>query len=84
MTMLFLVMLSGSLALPAKFVNSTSLLDDERKLTFNMCSEVHCDYFSPELFRPCYCCPDVSRKEYCHLKLEDCRATCTTCKPKCS
>ena len=62
----------------------TSLLDDERKLTLNMCSEVHCDYFSPELFRPCYCCPDVSRKEYCHLKLEDCRATCTTCKPKCS
>jgi len=68
----------------ANVVNSTSLLDDERKLTLNMCSEVHWDYFSPELFRPCYCCPDVSRKEYCHLKLEDCRATCTTCKPKCS
>jgi len=41
-------------------------------------------YFSPSVFLACYCCPDVSRKEYCHLKLEDCRATCTTCKPKCS
>ena len=41
-------------------------------------------YFSPSVFLACYCCPDVSRKEYCHLKLEDCRAACATCKPKCS
>jgi len=67
----------------ASIVNSTSLLD-ERKLTLNFCAEAHCDYFSPTVFLACYCCPDVSRKEYCHLKLEDCRAACATCKPKCS
>ena len=47
----------------ASIVNSTSLLD-ERKLTLNFCAEAHCDYFSPTVFHACYCCPDVSRKEY--------------------
>ncbi|PVH39433.1 hypothetical protein PAHAL_5G500300 [Panicum hallii] len=80
MTMLFFVMLFGSLALPANIVNSTSLLD-ERKLTLIFCAQTLCNYFTPDKFTACYCCPDVIRKEYCHLKLEDCRANCATCKP---
>jgi hypothetical protein len=62
-------------------INSTTSLD-ERKLTLIFCSRVHCDYFNPR-FNVCYCCPDGSRKEYCHLDLQECRATCALCDPKC-
>ncbi|KAG2590107.1 hypothetical protein PVAP13_5NG385834 [Panicum virgatum] len=82
MAMLCFVMLFGSLALRGVFHRIRCLLD-ERKLTLNFCVKTTCNYFNPE-YGICYCCPDDSHKEYCHLKLEDCRANCATCRPKCS
>ncbi|CAL4958604.1 unnamed protein product [Urochloa decumbens] len=96
MTVLFFVMLFGSLALHARcrpqlldssssvatVINSSSLLD-ERKVTLIFCAKTTCNYFDPA-YGICYCCPDASQKEYCHLTLEECRANCSSCTPKCS
>ncbi|CAL5040397.1 unnamed protein product [Urochloa decumbens] len=84
--MFFLTMLIGSLALPptvcrrhdvTNVVNSTS-----SKVYFVFCAEVNCDYFDSHHLL-CYCCPDDSRREYCHPTLEECRANCASCQPKC-
>ncbi|KAG2586546.1 hypothetical protein PVAP13_5NG118408 [Panicum virgatum] len=76
MTMLLFVMLFGSLALPAKW-------SPIRTPNAYITTPTSCNYFTPNKFNPCYCYPDVSQKEYCHLTLEDCRAKCATCKSNC-
>ncbi|CAL4965810.1 unnamed protein product [Urochloa decumbens] len=79
---LFAVLL-GSLALPTQFndVNSTSL--DETKVHLIFCAKSRCLYFGPT-YVDCYCCPNESRKEYCHTTLKECRANCAACNPRCS
>ncbi|OEL18184.1 hypothetical protein BAE44_0020797, partial [Dichanthelium oligosanthes] len=56
---------------------------DERKIVVIFCAKTSCNYFDPE-YGTCYCCPDINREENCHLTLQECRANCATCKPKCS
>ena len=63
-------------------INSTTSPHDERKVKLIFCAMVKCNYFDPGYFI-CYCCPDGSRKEYCHLNLQECRASCALCQPKC-
>ncbi|CAL4965809.1 unnamed protein product [Urochloa decumbens] len=91
---LFAVLL-GSLALPTQCrphllfttnstvndVNSTSL--DETKVHLIFCAKSRCLYFGPT-YVDCYCCPNESRKEYCHTTLKECRANCAACNPRCS
>jgi hypothetical protein len=61
-------------------VNSKSF--DESKVTLKFSSRGKCDIFGHGL-QDCYCCPDGSRKEYCHQTMEECRANCASCRPKC-
>ncbi|KAF8692518.1 hypothetical protein HU200_039619 [Digitaria exilis] len=56
---------------------------DERKITLKFCVHSRCNYFNPA-WDDCYCCPTTDRREYCHATIEECRATCATCLPKCS
>ncbi|TVU45441.1 hypothetical protein EJB05_04928 [Eragrostis curvula] len=60
--------------------NTTSF--DEGKMHIILCATGKCKYFSPD-FQDCYCCPDGSRKEFCHLTMEDCQANCHACIPAC-
>lgn len=53
------------------------------KLSLIFCAQTKCDYFSSPRFLICYCCPDKSKREYCHLTMEECRANCASCTPKC-
>jgi hypothetical protein len=55
---------------------------DESKITIIFCSVVLCTFFGHG-WKECYCCPDGSRKEYCHLTKKECRANCALCRPKC-
>jgi hypothetical protein len=63
-------------------INSTTSPHDERKVKLIFCAMVNCNYFDPG-YSICYCCPDGSLKEYCHLNLEECRASCALCQPNC-
>ncbi|CAN6292765.1 unnamed protein product [Urochloa humidicola] len=95
MSLLFVcsVLLIGSLALPAQsgrhqpvdadsFVaNSTSFA--ESKIHIILCIRGTCDFFGNGS-QDCYCCPDGSRKEFCHQTLEECRAKCHACVPSCA
>ncbi|TVU27230.1 hypothetical protein EJB05_29827 [Eragrostis curvula] len=96
LTMFVFVILLGALPLPAQCrrqqllgvgssvavaANSTSL--DERKLKLVFCTFAFCGYYNRS-GQGCYCCPDMSRKEYCHLTMEECKNNCATCNPKCS
>ncbi|PUZ58489.1 hypothetical protein GQ55_5G512600 [Panicum hallii var. hallii] len=81
MFLILVAMFFGSLALPARSANSTSL--DERKVHLIFCARSLCNYFGPT-YDDCYCCPNDARKEYCHVTLEECRANCASCNPKCA
>uniref|UniRef100_A0A0A9AA90 4Fe-4S ferredoxin-type domain-containing protein n=1 Tax=Arundo donax TaxID=35708 RepID=A0A0A9AA90_ARUDO len=94
MTMSLFIMLIGGLAFPTMSVrpqprevkstvvatNSTSL--DESKIYVILCIPGKCNYFSRDL-RDCYCCPDGSRVEYCHVTMKECRAKCDVCNSIC-
>ncbi|TVU13947.1 hypothetical protein EJB05_37387, partial [Eragrostis curvula] len=54
-------------------VDNTSL--DESKIYLIFCIPGTCDYFDGE-DKDCYCCKDFSRKENCHMTMEECRAKC--------
>ena len=59
-------------------INSKSI--DESKFTLTFCVWGKCDLFGHGV-QNCYCCPDGSRKEYCHQTMEECRANCALCRP---
>ncbi|KAG0535824.1 hypothetical protein BDA96_03G011100 [Sorghum bicolor] len=80
--MLSFAMIFGPTECDLTTINSTTSLDG-RKVKIIFCSKVDCDYFDPGNGSICYCCPDYSRREYCHLTREECRANCALCRPKC-
>ncbi|CAL4963827.1 unnamed protein product [Urochloa decumbens] len=47
---------------------------DERKVALNFCVHSRCNYFNPEY---------DDRREYCHSTIDECRANCASCQPKC-
>ncbi|CAM0151727.1 unnamed protein product [Urochloa decumbens] len=55
---------------------------DETKVSITFCVHARCNYFNPG-WDDCFCCPTTDLKEYCHLTMDECRASCTSCKPKC-
>ncbi|RCV17848.1 hypothetical protein SETIT_3G252700v2 [Setaria italica] len=61
---------------------SANSLDESNKVYVIFCEALQCDYFGHGL-QNCYCCPDGHSKENCHLTMEDCRATCAVCNPRC-
>ncbi|PVH39460.1 hypothetical protein PAHAL_5G506700 [Panicum hallii] len=69
---------SSSIAVAA----TTSKPLEASKVTLIFCAVSKCNFFSPS-YDLCYCCPDASRREHCHLSMEECRANCASCKPKC-
>ncbi|KAG2537431.1 hypothetical protein PVAP13_9NG295773 [Panicum virgatum] len=77
---------SGFLVLNARSLTANNTINsksfDESKVTLIFCSVSKCDFFGHG-WQECYCCPDGSRKEYCHQTREECRANCALCGPKC-
>ncbi|CAL4952366.1 unnamed protein product [Urochloa decumbens] len=59
--------------------NSTSLYERKNENIF-LCPDFKCTYFNPKDL--CFCCPDPSRKEYCHLTYSECVANCHIREPK--
>ncbi|OEL16584.1 hypothetical protein BAE44_0022396 [Dichanthelium oligosanthes] len=58
-------------------VNSTILYD--RKIELVFCIEEGC---GPHMV-DCYCCENKTPKVLCYCKMDDCRANCPVCNPKC-
>ncbi|CAL4978315.1 unnamed protein product [Urochloa decumbens] len=95
-TLVVFVVVIGSLIFPAHCrhqlqdaknsitttVNSTS--PDGRKVHVVFCISTWCRFFDKFEGTDCYCCPDQSRKENCHMTMEECRSNCASCNPKCS
>ncbi|OEL26746.1 hypothetical protein BAE44_0012232, partial [Dichanthelium oligosanthes] len=66
----------------AATVNSTSL--DEDKIYVIFCVAGKCNDFGHG-WQNCYCCGDMNSnvKTDCHETMEECRANCPHCDPKC-
>ncbi|TVU19249.1 hypothetical protein EJB05_35388, partial [Eragrostis curvula] len=64
--------------------NSTSL--DENKLRLIFCLPVQCNSFGRGLkgLEDCYCCGNMYHYGSCYLTVEQCRAHCPLCNPRCS
>ncbi|CAL4925599.1 unnamed protein product [Urochloa decumbens] len=63
---------------PDSHTNTTVVAStlDEIKLKISFCEvKTFCDH------SPCYCCPDPNR---CYNTMEECRAKCFVCNPRCS
>nr|CAB3491239.1 unnamed protein product [Digitaria exilis] len=71
---------AGSSVVVRSTVNSTTL--DESKFTVVFCFKVSWDY---NHWDDCYCCGDKHWDESnCQPSMEECRANCPGCNPKCS
>ncbi|RLN40657.1 hypothetical protein C2845_PM01G47530 [Panicum miliaceum] len=64
-------------------VDAAAAPGDGSKITLVFCIPVECNYFGHG-WQDCYCCGDQYRKQSCHPTLEECRAHCPHCNPKCS
>ncbi|KAF8669929.1 hypothetical protein HU200_051111 [Digitaria exilis] len=58
-----------------------SSLYERKSENLLLCMPIKCSYFGSEDF--CYCCPNSTRKEYCHLRSDECADHCHICKPNC-
>lgn len=53
------------------------------KVYLNFCISGSCNFFGGGM-KNCYCCKVFGVRENCHQSMEECRANCIVCNPKCS
>ncbi|CAL4924020.1 unnamed protein product [Urochloa decumbens] len=90
---LLFVVLFVSLASPAasrqqpleseRAIDATTTAVDESKIYIVFCILGECNNFGHG-WQNCFCCGNQYRKESCHPTMEECKANCPVCNPKCS